>query len=657
MSSGYAKPEIDPSWWADAFVDDDLGAADWRVPELAAQRIASMDGEAAEGTLQREVLAALAIASSAMLNPESWDEPFKPMMSIGNRRSHLPGDLTESQLELLARVLPLIEQRPLKGRIADVLWFLGDRSDHELLRIAIDAYRAVPLERDVWHQRGNDEWRRAIELARRRGRAEMVRLTEMGETIRTRILGGDLYDGFMLIDLSDLLRMCVKPEDDERAKLAARYFALAAEAAENDKKFARHLERKAQEWFASIDAKEEVYESVERIAKLYEREAQQRMAAGSGNALAAGHFLEKALGTLRTLPRKYRVERNLHSRTADLRERLAESREASLEAMMRIETDPIDLTDAVANTRRRVSGRSKFDALVHLSALYPLSEVQKASEHAKELAEGSLRHLFGRATYSADGRKVAASEGSPALPEAAIWSDMVRTVAMKTGIVATGFLLPGLEVVTFEHRYDLSFLQQVCLGSPLVPPGHEDLWARGIRHGLNGDFPSAVTVLVPQIEQLVRQGLKRQGVHTLVVDEMNGVESEKGLGALLAMPEAVQLLGPDLHFELRALLVEQEGPNRRHNTAHGLLNDDQAWSAESLYVWWLCLRMVVVPLWNVDQDGRGDDEAAADEDADGRGGSASEEYTDGHHSGSPLLSTRSLEGRSAGGLPGSPGGL
>ena len=64
------------------------------------------------------------------------------------------------------------------------------------------------------------------------------------------------------------------------------------------------------------------------------------------------------------------------------------------------------------------------------------------------------------------------------------------------------------------------------------------------------------------------------------------------------MPEADDFLGPDLGFVLRALLTERGGPKLRNDAAHGLLRDHQAWSYGAVYVWWLCLKLVVLPVWN-----------------------------------------------------------
>ena len=74
--------------------------------------------------------------------------------------------------------------------------------------------------------------------------------------------------------------------------------------------------------------------------------------------------------------------------------------------------------------------------------------------------------------------------------------------------------------------------------------------------GLSGDYGLAASILVPQLEQLVRVLFKERGAHTLFVDEQ-GVETEKGLGPLLDMPVAVDILGAGIVMELQALLLDQ----------------------------------------------------------------------------------------------------
>jgi hypothetical protein len=62
------------------------------------------------------------------------------------------------------------------------------------------------------------------------------------------------------------------------------------------------------------------------------------------------------------------------------------------------------------------------------------------------------------------------------------------------------------------------------------------------------------------------------------------------------MPELGRVLGDDLVFELRGLLVERHGSNFRNLLAHGLLDQDAFYSGESIYLWWLTLHLCCIPI-------------------------------------------------------------
>lgn len=158
--------DIDPSWWAPAFVGE--GVEDYEPAELLNSRLQEL-AKHASGEFQKMVLEVLALVTSAMLNPDDWLAPFSPAIQFGDRRSPVPADLTKEQVALLARIAPLVDRSDLRARVADVAWYYGDRSNVLLLDMAVDAYRAAPLTGEVWFSVGNDGWRRGFELARRRG--------------------------------------------------------------------------------------------------------------------------------------------------------------------------------------------------------------------------------------------------------------------------------------------------------------------------------------------------------------------------------------------------------------------------------------------------------------------------------------------------------
>ncbi|TDO68671.1 uncharacterized protein DUF4209 [Kribbella sp. VKM Ac-2571] len=276
-----------------------------------------------------------------------------------------------------------------------------------------------------------------------------------------------------------------------------------------------------------------------------------------------------------------------------------------MEQMMRIQSDPVDLTDAVSYARSQVSGHAdKFDALAAFATLAPPMDEASTRDTAAKMLDGTISHIFGSSTFSSDFRKIAASPGSSGqADENAVWAEMVRTVFFHSQLLGKGVIQPAQEVLTTEHRFSRQYMVSLCLESPTVPEGHATLWGDGLALGLGGNYGAAVSVLVPQLEQVVRIMLRRHNVHTLFVDE-HGVESEKSLNALLDMTETEDIFGAGMVMEMKAMLVVQGGPNLRNDVAHGLLNDDTAWSYSALYMWWFCLRLVTWPVIEIMDRGR-----------------------------------------------------
>ncbi len=593
---GTVSEAIDPSWWEDVLAAASLDDP-YEPPELLSTHLERAAADPSVTGLHELALQVLAMVSSAMLNPEDWLEPFTPAMQFGGKRTVVPADLDADQVALLARIAPLVERDDLRARVADVAWVYGDRSDIAMLDRAIDAYRAAPLTGDVWFSVGKDAWVRAFALAARRGADSQARTQDMSDALKAQVLAGQVTDNFRTVGFAETLRQHGRVDASGRAEVSEALFALAAKASSVTPRLSRHLEREALAWLGGSDAAA-ANAATERVARTYIAEADSRIQADpKAGALVEGHFLEKAIAVLRTMPRSYRLENGLDELIDDLRIRLRESRESSVEQMMRIQSDPVDLTGAVSYARSQVSGHAdKFEALAAFATLAPPLDEASTRENAEKMLEGTISHIFGSSTFSSDFRKIASRPGSSGqADEDTVWAEIVRTVFFHSQLLGKGIIQPAQDGLTTGQRFRGQWMGALCLESPIVPEGHETLWGNGLVLGLGGNYGAAVSVLVPQLEQVVRVMLKRQDVHTLFVDE-HGVESEKSLNALLDMTETEDIFGAGMVMEMRAMLVVQGGPNLRNDIAHGLLDDNSAWSYSTLYMWWFCLRLVTWPV-------------------------------------------------------------
>ena len=78
-----------------------------------------------EGNLEAgKVLWLLADACSMMLKPNSLNEPFVPFMVMDGKRSALPEDFNNEDIEFFSQIIALIDEPKLCARISDIAWLL-----------------------------------------------------------------------------------------------------------------------------------------------------------------------------------------------------------------------------------------------------------------------------------------------------------------------------------------------------------------------------------------------------------------------------------------------------------------------------------------------------------------------------------------------------
>ncbi|MBZ5612026.1 MAG: hypothetical protein LAP38_27520 [Acidobacteriia bacterium] len=129
-----------------------------------------------------KVLWLMADAASMMLRPGSPNEPFKPWIVTSAERSTLPEDFLEGDIDLLVQISGEIDEVWLRARVADIVWLV--KRTYTSALVAIDAYRAIPLEADTWVDGGRECWERAISLCRTLRSASGERINEI-ETAMT----------------------------------------------------------------------------------------------------------------------------------------------------------------------------------------------------------------------------------------------------------------------------------------------------------------------------------------------------------------------------------------------------------------------------------------------------------------------------------------
>lgn len=590
-------------------------SARWQAFSAAA-RTAMKEGRKEHG----KVLWLLADACSMMLVPTSQNEPFKALAVFYDRRSVIPDDLTETDIAFFSEIIDAVGDVWLRARLADLCWLKHKPKVVAHALTAIDAYRAIPLDTETWVRGGRECWERGVNLAWMLKAGAGDRLRQMEAAILAAFDAATRQDGFLGLWLADLLKTNGMARD-RRSDVAKRLESLAREFDfDGDLHRSREYFSAASDWYRVSADETKAAEMTVSVAAGWMKEAIARTSSSAPSHMVTSSFYENAIQTYRTVPRAERAAYRVDERIAELRTHLNDSGEKALGEMGMLSTPEIDISVLVEHARQAVTGKSPVDALKAFANLHQGARVDELRKSAlNRMREFPLQSLFAATVMSWDGRVIAKR---PAMSlggeltesdEIAIRAEIVRDYGILVSIVVQGDVWPALETMLLQHRLREADFVGLARQSPIVPKGREGLFGKALFHGYERDFVSALHLLIPQIEHMVRFHLKQAGAKTTNLDK-DGIENENGLSTLMDLPEAETVFGKDLAFELKTLFCDAFGPNLRNELAHGLLDEDACHSPFAIYAWWLGVRLVFNAWWNA---ARKDDGMVEEEEAHG----------------------------------------
>lgn len=590
---------IECEWLFDAQQDQCYG---YSSVTQSIRKWAKEKQEAGQGE-QAKILELLARATSMRLAPNSINEPFTPIFhdfQVG-RRSAIPEDFTLDELSFFEEIQHDVNDLWLKARLADLLWVCKKQKNPDHAKIAISSYIAHPIDPETWHRDIHNCWERAARLAKQVG--DFEKLNE----IKSRLFAAfcmeypsSIFMPLWLASQLDRIQIDAEYKEDLAIKLselgiclknngefypARSYFELAAK---------KHQQcRNDQGWLGNLIS----------LAECFEQEADSR---SSDSNIAANSFYENAIQAYRRIPTKHRGEYDVESKIKSIRKKISTTGKAALDEMCLVKTPGVDISDEVKASIAHIAGRRSLEeALMCFSGLYSGPDFQKLAASAKKsLQESILSSLVGSIVMSSDGRIVAkippanleAGEDDPA-NQAVLHRQIQLHFAIEIQLVVEGQILPALRQLLMEHRVTKAILEDACHHSPIVPQDRIRLLSFALWLGFEHDFGNAIHLLCPQLEHIVRIQLKSAGAHTSTIDP-KGIENENGLSTLMELPEATEVFGEDLVFEIKSVFADALGFNLRNETAHGLLTDNAASSISAIYAWWMVLRLVIRSIMN-----------------------------------------------------------
>ena len=550
------------------------------------------------------ILGLFADACSMMLSPDSANEPFEPLMRSRTHRWVVPSDFRDPDIAFFAEVVSEIDDPRLAARLADLVWLRQRPRDSSFALRAIDNYRSIPLTAESWFAGARECWQRARILVAMLGKGSGSRQSEITESVLTAFRAAQTTDDFLGLQLAEFLRD-LAIERKERLPIAGRLQRLAEGFDQSGNRHAAlDYYDGAAGWYGLGGEEQQSTAMIVAAAECLEKTGHEMLVGSKSSHMGAALLYEKAIQKYRTIPKERRALHRVEERLASLRQRVQTSGRQSLGEMTTIEAPAVDISEVVNESREAVMGKHCLDALATYVNLHPVVDVEDLRTKTIQLLQKHpLQALLATVVMDDDGRVVAKRSGldlddltSPSSKDT-IRAEMISTYVMRVHSITYGIVIPGLEVLRLEHRMREGDFRRIAAGSLAVPPGREGLFGKALFAGYEWDFVTAIHILAPQVEHMARFHLKNVGVQTRTLSA-EGVESEIGLTALMAIPECQSIWGGDIAFELRALFCDSFGPNIRNDVAHGLFSEDKCRSTTSVYAWWFVLKIVFNSFWS-----------------------------------------------------------
>ena len=524
------------------------------------------------------------------LAPSEPNEPFRPRWEESGGRTMVPGDMDEKSAAAVRQLGFAVTDDELRARLLDVTW---NRSrDPEAARQAIGSYVAAA---DILFD--PEDWtayaarvERAARLARQLGDRGLV--DEVLEGVERRVVELDGADpGILTCRLMNLLYEFELGDPVAMRDIASKGAGLAQGVGDFER--ARTYQELVGRWCRRSG--DDMGEKAARVAVAALLYRQGEQFSGRGEALVAAHWLEKA-------HEAYRNIGGMSEKADEVYAKLRESQRRTANEMGRVTTEIPNATDMIKDARECVAGKPLREALLALATVVQVTEFEQETENARELMEKyPLQGLFGGLTMADSGLVVGRTR--PALTmdekehELALWVRVVRQVDLGYQVTAQIGIVPAMNQLNFEHSLTLEDLVDLVVDNPLVPPGHEELFARGFLAGFRWSLVESLSILVPQLENSLRHALAKAG-HEVTTRDRHGLQNFIQMGRILSKhrQDLEAMFGNDIVQDLRVLFVDQNGADLRNRIAHGLMRQEQFFHHASIYAWWFIFHLTICPV-------------------------------------------------------------
>ncbi|PJZ58283.1 DUF4209 domain-containing protein [Leptospira barantonii] len=515
----------------------------------------------------------VAVIFNFRMNLENIENPFvnsDPIREMEN-------------LSILFKIEEFIFDLELLSRIQDFKWIF--KKDYQAAKRAIDTYCKIFFEVETtWDS--IDLLKRALTIASKL--KDLEKVNEICDKLFTVIeIDKTAEESFKQWNLLSLY--C-----EFQREIPNKFFQLVKEKAFLSAKEKAHDREQRYYELLARGAKKSNLEKLVRTSALLKarslkRSAVQVIKARKSNLIAA-KFIRDAIDSLN----QFKVNESIRDSYYN---RLMRYQEVGISNEFVTFTHSVDATDSVAAIRQKVGHSDRLIAIQAFTELYdPPSKIIALKEIKRRKDRTVFSNLFGRVSFDGRSKITASGEsfyGRRNDTNNEFEADLIEFYSFNQRYYGANVIPLAIFEMNTLNYYDSEFLSSIVEKSPIIFEDQKELAISALYYGMNSELHKFAYIGVPLFENILRNLLRLAGVSVVHQESGTNIQKEYNLDSILNHQKMKNYFFESEILDFKALLVDPNGAQLRHNVAHGLHGDNLRRNPIVYYFYFLFIKVLL----------------------------------------------------------------
>ena len=306
---------------------------------------------------------------------------------------------------------------------------------------------------------------------------------------------------------------------------------------------------------------------------------------GSGIIMRQVKYLKDAVNILKTISGTESERKNLLMKIEVLEKKMI--------ATMPVIKVEQNNEETVKMLLQQLEVLDKDEIICYFASFIPFPDKKTIEENIK-MSQDSLSDLFPVGILNRDGKSIAKSrpikKGKNEIDVEAYQEKLEQKTAQTIDYLSQIIIWNILNYIHCHFTITEEDVRKIVEGSAFIPQNRKEAYLKGLMAGFSDDFLTALHILIPQVENSLRELAVICGEPVYNLNE-NGIEELKTMHAVLELDGIKETLDEDFLLSLKTVFCSKFGLNMRNKIAHGLFYDNQFRSYDALYTWWFILKI------------------------------------------------------------------